>query len=775
MTADEIFIRSGATLTITNGAVLTMTQSPNGNGVPTTCGCIDIEATPATQNISGGRLVVDNATITGAFQGSWNGIYVWGNNDPYYISSPYLSQTDFRVAKATFKNAIIKNSQKGVANAQENPLEGRLSPYASGGIINAVNTQFLNNTISVRMVSYQNFIDLGTSKFNLPDYSYFNLCKFDFNITPTSTNNINFYGFISLEGVDGMKFLGNEYTTGIYNSGTYNPYTVINTYNSGFIIDNYCAAQQPYKVYGQPCAATSSVFTNYGRANSGIYVSSFNAQKVIQIKNATFNNVTSGMSLFAASRAMVLNNRINLGPEDSSVGIFLGGCLGSEVEDNVIQLSNTVYNRKTWGIAVKNSKGGNNSIYRNNTVNMQQALQSLGDNRNSTTNVDGLRFRCNNMSNAAPNAYDITVVNAAPNSYTPPPTLFGISTLQANLVNGAATLSVAGNTFSALDNFVTPRNFVNNGVSLTYVGSIPANGSYNVTQVSGQPYSCPSNYGTPAKFDPVAFPTKKSNLEIAINSGTAGKDALLAEYATLHNQALDYYNGYWADTAYVNTDSLIWVLDNAQYFLDFKLRKAGLEAGIHRWADAQTTLATIPSQFTLTPEEQQDINNLAYIYNVAETFENNGHNWDSLSASDQQGMIDLANNGSGYSRFACRAMVAMGTGAVFPPEVVEINDGSFERSEGGDIKNSARLSSNKNEVPFQVFPNPAKDGVVRIVGSMLEGGSYTLADGLGRVALSGKISGSETILNVSSLSAGIYILKVIEVAGETHTAKITRN
>ena len=69
----------------------------------------------------------------------------------------------------------------------------------------------------------------------------------------------------------------------------------------------------------------------------------------------------------------------------------------------------------------------------------------------------------------------------------------------------------------------------------------------------------------------------------------------------------------------------------------------------------------------------------------------------------------------------------------------------------------------KNEVkPIFVYPNPVNDNLkVRVNASMI-GSVYTMTDKTGRVLLTGKLTSEISNINVSSLSAGMYILIIGE-------------
>ena len=61
---------------------------------------------------------------------------------------------------------------------------------------------------------------------------------------------------------------------------------------------------------------------------------------------------------------------------------------------------------------------------------------------------------------------------------------------------------------------------------------------------------------------------------------------------------------------------------------------------------------------------------------------------------------------------------------------------------------------------WQIYPNPASDGLhIQCEDAML-GSQYILRDASGRTCLSGLITNRETILRVSHLAAGVYVMQI---------------
>lgn len=61
---------------------------------------------------------------------------------------------------------------------------------------------------------------------------------------------------------------------------------------------------------------------------------------------------------------------------------------------------------------------------------------------------------------------------------------------------------------------------------------------------------------------------------------------------------------------------------------------------------------------------------------------------------------------------------------------------------------------------FKVYPNPAVENVVLIIEEKLIGNQYEVCDQLGKIVISGRLSSLQTKINVSSLSDGLYFVKI---------------
>ena len=86
------------------------------------------------------------------------------------------------------------------------------------------------------------------------------------------------------------------------------------------------------------------------------------------------------------------------------------------------------------------------------------------------------------------------------------------------------------------------------------------------------------------------------------------------------------------------------------------------------------------------------------------------------------------------------------------------------------VTTSASLKNNAI-IGFATYPNPVSDGVLNISSASTSVKNLTIFNLLGKQVLSSRFSGVNKNIDVSSINAGMYILKVTE-EGKTATKKL---
>ncbi len=778
--ASQILIKPGGSLTITNGAVLTMTSANSYDGIRIYSYPL---SNPNGNNPSGGQLIVDNATITGVANPNgtinpWNAICVLGNVEPNdrdypvlpsgFVTTP-ISQTDARIAQAIFRNnAVVEGSNFGVVNYD---LRSGNNAATAGGIIQATNTTFRNNrAFAARLVDYRNFVIRSAGILYINDRSFFKACTFT-----TQNPNTASYAFIYLREVNGISVLGNSFTVYTTNGTAARnaPYTGILLTNAGASIGPLCTTIAPRQP-GMPCPnAIPSVFTGLQTAIATDAMTQ-NGSYLLSINGNIFDNSRTGINLASTSRAYITGNTFNLLADNvnrqSQTAIFLGGCTGYQVEANTIIVTPKNGNVNTFGIAVKNSGANNNVIYRNTLIDLSNALQGIDWNSDMTARRTGLRFLCNTMTNRYPNSFDVEVRKSANSSATP-----AVAADQSNSLSRTAGYD-AQNSFSNLNNSSQPRNYVNDGLSIVYVGNIPAGGytSGTMTLAPGLSYNCRSNIDNPPSapvINSTDFAAQRSTLEgLLADTTRADRDDLLSQYAQLHYEMLDVYYGVYNDEGVQDLDSAMWVLSTAKYLPNFQIQLASLQTGLGQWDAGLNTLSQIPANFRLTSEESTDLGHFVAIFQTGQLLAQNNRDWMLVPDVSKAQLWNISQYGEGMARFAARHYLSVYEGVSFDPEVVETAEEPQNKTAPADAPGTIQ---NATAQPIALYPNPTVDGEVKVTG--IESSSYyTVKDLSGRVLASGTIDGTTGNISLAHFVSGTYFVQLTDAAHAVTTFKVTR-
>jgi plastocyanin len=138
---------------------------------------------------------------------------------------------------------------------------------------------------------------------------------------------------------------------------------------------------------------------------------------------------------------------------------------------------------------------------------------------------------------------------------------------------------------------------------------------------------------------------------------------------------------------------------------------------------------------------------------VAWTWYSSGsHNVKSTAASNETFESDFFQNGGTYSR----TFTSVGTNEyICSPHPSDMFGTITVVAEGVlGITDAKRLL-------FDMFPNPASDNITIQLPSGTENATVQFYDYLGRLALSKKVTRTKDEVAVSSLSKGVYVLKVV--------------
>jgi len=386
----------------TTGVVTVRDKLVISAGSNVTINFMNFEFAPDAQLIveDGAQLRIDNTRLTVntdcTSDAMWRGVEVWGNGSFQPATS----------GKFIADNSSIENAIEGVVNYRHDVSDGAVTENVlvsgyTGGIIQLIDTQMLNNKFDVNMNPYQ----ASVSNTLINDRSFFKNCNFITDDLLKDTSQLPLFTHVKLNGVDGIRFLGctfkNNAPAGTY--GYSGRGMGIFAQETKFSVDASCDA---FVVYPDPCPnPNASTFTNL---TFGISAVSNNGLKTARIENNEFQNVFRGVRLISLDAASVSDNIFDIGANAGnsvSYGLALIQCDGYKVENNDFHTSFDGY----LGCGVINSGEGANEIYRNTFTSLKvgsQTSQVNGD-EESTFLQKGLEFRCNTYTDIID--YDILV------------------------------------------------------------------------------------------------------------------------------------------------------------------------------------------------------------------------------------------------------------------------------------------------------------------------------------------------------------------------------
>ena len=362
----DIIVKSGKTLTITNGAHVYMPES----------GKIIVEP--------GAKLYVNNGTITSGCQGMWEGVQVWGNSNNHQWPD---SHGNFAQGYVSLEDATISNAKFALN------LYNPANRASSGGIVIANNSHFLNNTQSVHILNYRNFHPVTGVEM---DYqAIFSNC--DFRIDGEYWGTYEFFKHVDLLNVRGIKFKGSDFyldpeATNVnkFNHG-------IAAYSAGFTVGPMCASQI------DPCPAYDKC--TFSGLRSGITVRNTNSTNTFAVSESIFENLVYGIDNYSANNATIVNNVFNIGSsyceDQCAFGIYQRLAHGFGIENNTFSLYQNSNCIDHYGICTMNTNAID-EIYHNSFTNLKYANFAQGKNHRLNQNNEGLKYFCNqNKSNYA--------------------------------------------------------------------------------------------------------------------------------------------------------------------------------------------------------------------------------------------------------------------------------------------------------------------------------------------------------------------------------------
>lgn len=383
----EVVIESGAILTITGGAIISFADS-----------WYNARKTNITVK-AGGKLVIDNATLTGIGRLGSTGDGNNGSGTPtggvYYNTAwdGIIVQGVASSSSHTGHGQVVMRNGAKIEHARKAILS------RAGGRIFATSSTFENNRIDAEFQSY-----------GFTHNSYFSGCTFtttgplrDAVWVSAAVNGLKTEHHIDesihecpdnhvrLTNVKGVRFLNSTWNDSYVSDHA--TCKGIYSYNSNFTVNSNCQ------------------FLNMG---VGIYCtnSGCGPRGIPNVYNSTFNNCLEGIVLNGVDYARIQSNTFNVpatnvfGTTVTPVGIFAKGSSGFRIRLNTIQTLNSATSSSNAGVVVENSSANYANIVARNT------FTRLGRGTQTQLNNPSLQISCNtyNLSGNT-NAYGITVTS----------------------------------------------------------------------------------------------------------------------------------------------------------------------------------------------------------------------------------------------------------------------------------------------------------------------------------------------------------------------------
>ena len=671
----------------------------------------------------GGKLIVNGGTLTSACPGElWQGIEVVGDRTKRQLAQ-YQGTVELK------NGAVIENAHCGIHTG----LQGDAAYSTAGGIIKADSAFFVNNRRAVAFISYQNTHPNGSIADNV---SYFNNCEFTVdNNNLFAQNNCGFIDHVTMWKVRGVDFTGCRFTNATTAIG--DRHHAIYTEDAGFEVNTYCRAQY---YTGCECPENSSVYSEFSGFTTAIEVNTTGEQHPVLVNRANFSNNGTGIKINGNNFATVTRCDFDLQSAPVNVqsksGLFLNSCTGYLVEGNSfhkMSVPSVLESIVTKGIVVTNTGNPDNQLHLNDFIRLSYGIHASGNNR-------ALQMSCNSFLN---NLYGI----------------FSSSDWGVSLVQGSSTEG-ADNDFK----INVSSDFYNAGAtSVIY---------YYSTGGFHAPTLC---YGVSPQQAKNANPCDST----LCNGG--GTPRTLAEFQS-DVDAASYYDAVrtlMADTV-LDLNMLEQWHTAAQPIADpyslaeTRFMEGYAETFAENAEDAETANY---ADFHALKLALRDVNDGTVGANDYSPLQTDGFiNWYALTPAQIAQLQTIAERNTGRASVMARGVLCFFHGICYEDDL--LGDDNMDNHDNNMETRSAKVSQQDGETNLTVYPNPTDD----VLFVELRGGAgiatvalYDLQGRLVETAPTARLHDAETAaINVKTIPAGMYVLRVTDADGKEYHQKIVR-
>ena len=420
----------------------------------------------------GGTLRIIGSTLTNGCGDLWEGIDVWGDASQHQFAQD--QDEDYLQGRVVIKNlgiirSVIEYARTAVKLGRDDDVENLFT----GGIINATNSDFLNNQTGIRFNPYTNTIPVPNAPV-FANASTITGCNFLTN--EPLPEGLNPIAFISLWGVDRIP---------IFNSTFINLSPGANT--AAALGKGIYSQDASFKVSG---SENGTSFTNLSH---GVHAQSGKTIRKFIVDGVTFENCNHGVYFTTVNFTQITRSVFNFGfaPNEGAqtFGIVNQGSTGFQIEDNIFS-SVLEANTNLVGTLMIQTGKDNNQIYRNRFTDLNIANWAIGENaaKNFSDGAStGLLYQCNDQINSQD--HDI------------------------NVLYGTGIRALQGSFDPLTQNFLPARNrFSNSGNNTWSDIAVTSGGANNINYV----------FGPGASEEPVFVTAGKVETNFSGVDGTGG-------------------------------------------------------------------------------------------------------------------------------------------------------------------------------------------------------------------------------------------------------------
>jgi len=331
-----------------------------------------------------GKLIVDGGIITTEDNRLWPGIEVWGNSSQDQQIIHGLCAQGYIELK---NGATIENAECAVELWRPNFYS------TTGGIIHATDATFYNCTKSVHALWYTNHSP--NDEVEIDYNSFFHNCSFI--VDERYFGQKDFFKHVDLSRVNGIEFLGCNFSVKRNIPGVSQWCVGIGAYSSGFRVNSFCSFASGQNI-SYPCPDENTIRSSFSGFYRAIHASNDGSSaRSFFVSNSDFYNNTYGIYSLNTGYATILQNDFAVGCGfNCDYGIYTDQTTGMCIEENTFRpKANNV--GSPYGICVVNSHGAND-IYHNVFRNLHCGNIAIGNNTNTTLSsptISGLTYTCN--------------------------------------------------------------------------------------------------------------------------------------------------------------------------------------------------------------------------------------------------------------------------------------------------------------------------------------------------------------------------------------------